>query len=134
LRVVLVGAVLVVGLSVGARAVVSAANRAPPDAAAMPNPLPPSEDSIARGRGLYLANCAVCHGTEGTGDGVLAGQVLPMEPLSEVVPRRSDGELAYRVAVGTAGTRMPAFAATLTENDRWDLVNYLRDAWGREQP
>ena len=23
---------------------------------------------------------------------------------------------------------MPAFAATLTENDRWDLVNFLRSA------
>jgi putative copper resistance protein D len=41
----------------------------------------------------------------------------------------SDGALAHRIAAGTAGTRMPAFAATLTENDRWDLVNFLRDQW-----
>jgi mono/diheme cytochrome c family protein len=38
----------------------------------------------------------------------------------------TDGELAYRIAVGTYGTGMPSFAATLSETDRWDLVNYLR--------
>jgi mono/diheme cytochrome c family protein len=45
------------------------------------------------------------------------------------VPSLSDGALAYRIAVGSAGTRMPAFASTLSENDRWDLVNYLRTLW-----
>jgi mono/diheme cytochrome c family protein len=29
---------------------------------------------------------------------------------------------------------MPAFAATLSENDRWDLVNYLRATWPGDQP
>ncbi|MGZ6371890.1 MAG: c-type cytochrome [Candidatus Limnocylindria bacterium] len=24
---------------------------------------------------------------------------------------------------------MPAFSITLSENDRWDLVNYLRASW-----
>ncbi len=27
---------------------------------------------------------------------------------------------------GISGTAMPAFATILSENDRWDLVNYLR--------
>jgi mono/diheme cytochrome c family protein len=54
--------------------------------------------------------------------------MLPPPPsLVERIPELSDGAIAYRIAVGSAGTRMPAFAATLTENDRWDLVNFLRD-------
>jgi mono/diheme cytochrome c family protein len=39
----------------------------------------------------------------------------------------TDGGLAYRIAVGTAGSGMPGFAGTLSETGRWDLVNYLRD-------
>jgi mono/diheme cytochrome c family protein len=42
----------------------------------------------------------------------------------------SDGSLAYRIAVGTVGSGMPGFAGTLSETDRWDLVNYLRAALG----
>jgi mono/diheme cytochrome c family protein len=50
----------------------------------------------------------------------------PPGDLADRVAELSDGALAYRIAVGSDGTRMPAFAATLSENDRWDLVNYLR--------
>jgi mono/diheme cytochrome c family protein len=45
------------------------------------------------------------------------------------VPVLTDGELAYLIASGTVATRMPAFSITLSENDRWDLVNYLRATW-----
>jgi mono/diheme cytochrome c family protein len=51
--------------------------------------------------------------------------------LSGPVQDMTDGALAHRIAVGSAGTRMPAFAATLSETDRWDLVNYLRSRWPR---
>jgi mono/diheme cytochrome c family protein len=42
--------------------------------------------------------------------------------------------LAYVMAVGTVGSGMPGFASTLTQDDRWDLVNYLRDAFGTVPP
>jgi mono/diheme cytochrome c family protein len=51
--------------------------------------------------------------------------------LPAAVREATDGALEYRIATGKAGTRMPPFAATLSEDDRWDLVNYLRAQWGR---
>jgi copper transport protein len=121
---------VVCGVGVASRAAVEAANEAPAPAAAMANPLPATADSILRGHDLYLANCAACHGINGDGDGpTAAGWLPPLQPLGEDVPHLSDGALAYRIAVGSAGTRMPAFASTLSENDRWDLVNYLRTLW-----
>jgi mono/diheme cytochrome c family protein len=117
------------GLLVGSRAVVQAANRATAAQAAAANPVPADADSIERGTSLYLANCSVCHGVTGTGDGPAAEAWARPAPLSAVVPDLTDGELAYRISTGTVGTRMPAYATTLSENDRWDLVNYLRATW-----
>ena len=49
--------------------------------------------------------------------------------LSASVPALKDAELAYLISAGTVATRMPAFSTTLSEQDRWDLVNYLRATW-----
>ncbi len=135
LRAILVVLAVTSGIGVGSRAVVEIANQPPATAAGTANPLPATPDSVARGRDLYLANCATCHGIGGAGDGPAAAGLLPGPGnLAETVPGRAVGELAYRIAAGTVATRMPAFAAVLSENDRWDLVNYLRSAWPGTRP
>lgn len=129
-RVALVILAVLSGVGVETRAAAEAANRPPPSAAQAGNPVSDTAESVARGHDLYLANCAACHGTSGTGDGLTAAGWVPGPgDLSLSVPTRTDGELAYLIASGTVATRMPAFSTTLTENDRWDLVNYLRAAW-----
>lgn len=133
-RGLLVLAAVMIGLVVGSRALTEAANQAPAAAAAQVNPNPAGPESIARGEAIYLANCAACHGPLGDGDGPSALQRgLVIDPLAEDVTSLTDGQLAYRIRVGTVGTGMPGFASTLSENDRWDLVNYLRDAFGALQ-
>jgi mono/diheme cytochrome c family protein len=91
------------------------------------NPIPRSAESIARGRQLFEKDCAVCHGAEGKGDGVAAA-ALPQRPddLGRIAPPPvfPDGVVAYRIINGVK--MMPAFKATLSENEIWDLLNFIR--------
>ena len=132
LRLAAISLGVVTSVIIGSDLVVRAANRAPRQAAAIPNPIPPTEDSIARGRATYLASCAACHGTDGAGDGPAAAE-LPRrpEPLSAAVARLTDGELYHLVTNGTVGTEMPAFAADLSDDQRWEVVSYLRHGLSR---
>ena len=97
------------------------------EAAFLLNPGPRTAKSIARGRQLFQQNCAVCHGAEGRGDGVAAAS-LPEHPddLSAIArpPIFPDGIIAYRIRNGVK--MMPAFRTTLSEDDTWDLINFIR--------
>jgi len=98
------------------------------------NPIPPTQASIDRGRTLYLANCATCHGERGLGDGEAALQ-LAVRPadLRVHVPLHPDAELHQFVRNGVR--TMPSFGGSLEENEIWDIVNYLRALTsGRELP
>ena len=89
------------------------------------NPYPQSVASIDRGRSLFQKNCAVCHGPEGRGDGVAALVERP-EDLTRIAkpPMFPDGVVAYRIANGVG--LMPAWRSTLSENEIWDLINFIR--------
>jgi len=90
--------------------------------------------SIVRGRVLYAAHCAACHGADGRGEGPLAA-ALPVWPPDLGGPllwRRADGDLLWRILHGMrdAGPdgrpTMPGFAATLDADDAWALIDYMK--------
>lgn len=89
------------------------------------NPFPQSVASIDRGRLLFQKYCAVCHGPEGRGDGVVALAERP-DDLTTIAkpPMFPDGIVAYRIANGI--NLMPAWKDTLRGNDIWDLINFIR--------
>jgi mono/diheme cytochrome c family protein len=96
------------------------------------NPVPRTVDSIAAGAKLYQANCAACHGVDGRGGGPLSGTtaVRPPSLVSGHLNAHTDGDIFYWITNGLSGG-MPAWVSTLSEQERWDLVNYLRSINGQ---
>lgn len=84
--------------------------------------------SIASGEALYQQHCAVCHGASGTGDGP-GGAGLPKRPADLTAPHTAQhtaGDLFWWITRGIPVAGMPPFGDRLTEEDRWDLINFLR--------
>lgn len=104
------------------------AHAVPEEALALENPIPPTEDSIARGAEIYAQNCAACHGPEGYGDGPAAAALdpKPANLHADHVQDLPDGGLFWIISHGAPGTAMPAWKETLSEEDRWHVVNFIR--------
>ncbi len=100
---------------------------APPSADELKNPFKGDEEATAKGKKLYLKLCAVCHGNKGKGDGV-AGAALNPQPANftkEKVKSQSDGALYWKITEGRPP--MASYKETLTDEQRWQLVNYIRE-------
>ncbi len=104
------------------------AHDVPEEAAAVPNPIEASDESVEAGAGFYAANCAVCHGETGEGDGPGAEGLerKPSDLHADHVQENSDGALFYIISHGRPDTPMPAWEDVLSEEDRWHVVNFLR--------
>ena len=91
------------------------------------NPVERTEASVERGAALFAVNCASCHGDTGAGDGPLADS-LPAPPANFTVhvPFHPDGVLFAWISDGIRGTGMPPWSPQLSDQERWDLVNFLR--------
>ncbi len=98
---------------------------APPDAAKRPNPVKADVASVARGKQLYQANCASCHGAGGKGDGP-AGAALNPKPvdLTVMAGHHPDGDFAWKIANGRGP--MPGWKGVLSEAQIWDTVNFIQ--------
>ncbi len=74
---------------------------------------------------LFQANCALCHGREGQGDGPNA-TVLAPAPTAFLQIQPSLDHAKHAIADGVPGTAMPPWKSKLTEADRELLALYLR--------
>ena len=99
-------------------------------AASIPNPVPASDASVARGAYLYEINCQVCHGKDGTGTGPV-GDIFDPAPadLNDVYTQeQADGSIYFTLTRGRGV--MPAYRDALSHEERWHVINYLRQEYG----
>jgi putative copper resistance protein D len=84
--------------------------------------------SIANGLRLYEEHCVVCHGIGGYGDGPAAAALKP-PPADLTAPHTGHhtvGDFFWWLTYGMKGSTMPGFQDRITEEERWDLINFLR--------
>lgn len=75
---------------------------------------------LAAGKRIFDAQCAWCHGTNGTGG---TGPILQRATLRHAA---NDKALVDIVRTGIPGTEMPSFAIALTERTAWQTAAYVR--------
>jgi mono/diheme cytochrome c family protein len=90
-----------------------------------------TEATIREGATLYAENCASCHGPTGLGDGE-AGRALNPSPALLAcminMPMAVDSYLLWTISEGGKpfGTDMPAFRDTLTKEEIWKVIAFMR--------
>lgn len=103
----------------------------------IPKEPPRSADSIKRGAELFQSmNCWSCHGKDGRGHGPSAATLMdsqgnPITPFdftsgSKFKCGATDADMFRDLVTGLDGTPMPSFASAMTDEQRWDVIHYIR--------
>lgn len=103
----------------------------PAEYVSITNPLEYNLANINKGKELYILNCKSCHGDAGKNNAL---PLVPAPPdiASEKMQANTIGVLFYKITTGKGG--MPQFGSTLSEDDRWRLVNYIMNYSPNNEP
>jgi len=90
-------------------------------------PFTVTKAAVAEGKNIYSTYCAACHGKEGNGKGApgISFEVQPASFRDRETMKQKDGTLFWKITKGHGA--MPGFASSLTIDQRWKVVAYLRE-------
>jgi mono/diheme cytochrome c family protein len=95
-----------------------------------------TEESLTRGKKLFLENCSGCHGVKGRGDGVTTQRIIDYSS-SAIWPRNLSEPWTFRrgssrkdlfktLRTGLSTTAMPKFSPRVFKDEQiWDIVNFV---------
>lgn len=89
-------------------------------------PIPVTPPFMQRGAERFNINCAVCHGMNGSGNGITKqyGLATVVSIIDERIRNMSDGEIFNTITHGK--NTMMSYGGNITVNDRWAIIAYLR--------
>jgi len=93
------------------------------------NPLPDTAGTRADGKEAFSHYCVACHGADGQNTGVpFAEHISPPIPslASAEVQSYTDGQLKWILDNGIAPSGMPGSKGTLSDEELWSIITYLR--------
>ena len=73
---------------------------------------------------IFKANCALCHGADGSGNTGLGKSLHAQDLRSDETQKQSDAALSEVITKGRG--KMPAFGAKLKPDNSTTLVAYIR--------
>ena len=100
---------------------------APSEADSLQNPFAINDEkAIKSGKKIFNQMCWSCHGMEGDGNGPAASALeIPAGNFtSSDFQAQTDGAIFWKLTSGRG--QMTAYESALSENQRWQVVSYLR--------
>lgn len=95
---------------------------------------PPNQDSVARGKQIYLKNCYTCHGLDGKGKG--PGSIdLQVKPRNLIKIVKEVPNFRFFMAISQWQGKMPGWINVLSEKELDDVKSYIQHlALSKEKP
>jgi S-disulfanyl-L-cysteine oxidoreductase SoxD len=93
------------------------------------NPLTADAETLADGKEAFSHFCVNCHGMDGQNTGVpFANKMSPPVPslAAREIQSYTDGQLKWVIDNGIWPTGMPGSRGTLSDEEIWSIVLYLR--------
>lgn len=80
-------------------------------------------ETVKSGENIFQKNCKSCHGDPGKQNWA---KIIPPpgDPASAGFQKQTDGEILFRVTTGK--TPMPQFGNILSDEERWQVISYIR--------
>jgi mono/diheme cytochrome c family protein len=90
--------------------------------------------SVQRGAETFVIYCVCCHGPRGAGDGPVAKRGFPPPPPLPTGKsvQMKDGQLFHVMTYGQGS--MSSMAVQVSRDQRWDLVNFIRNLQANAPP
>jgi len=98
---------------------------------------PVADEAMAEdGRDVFLDRCWFCHGEDGDGEGPVAQYLWPRPRDFTIASFKlrttgsgelpTDEDLYRTISLGIPGTSMPEWGSTLSEDERWQVIAYIK--------
>lgn len=93
--------------------------------AELQNPLPYTEKNLAAGKALYTIYCAVCHGDQGDGQGILVQRekILGIPSYDDAGRNITEGSVYHVMYYGL--NAMGSYASQTSIEERWQIDHYV---------